>query len=329
MHFSISLIIPTNRVDSHFKKCLERVGHCIPQPLEVIVVLDGDTGQVLPDIAHVDIKTIRLPTAGGPGRARNVGAREAVGDLLLFVDGDVIIPDDICTRIDKAFSGEFKPDAVFGSYDGNPAAQGTVSQYKNLLHHHTHQHSSSDAFTFWTGCGVILRSRFIELNGFSEEYHQPSVEDIELGYRLKQAGGTIFLDKTIQVTHLKKWSLVEMVRTDFFQRAIPWSKIVFQYGGMHNDMNINLNSRLSVGVCFLMLSCLLLTVVNSLFFPAVFLLFFLLLFLNRDVFFFFLKRRGVLFFMKTIPLHFIYFLLGGVAFACVSFQHFWKKITKR
>ncbi len=321
MHSSISLIIPTDKVDSHFQQCLKSIGKCVPLPLEIIVVVDGDTGQVLSHIEGPDITIIRLPVCGGPGRARNAGAAEATGDILLFIDADVLIPADICLSIGRAFTVTPTPDAVFGSYDDTPPAQNTVSQYKNLLHHYTHQHSRSEAFTFWTGCGAILRSRFVELNGFDEEYLQPSIEDVELGYRLKQAGGTIFLDKTIQVTHLKKWTLVDMVHTDFFLRAIPWSRLIFQYGTMHNDMNINLKSRMSVVLCCLTLFCFSLTLVNTLFLLAVGLFFFLFLTVNRDMFLFFLKKRGLLFFLKTIPLHFLYSFLSCLAFCVVFFQH--------
>lgn len=325
MNRSISLIIPTDKVDTCFHKCLQRIGKCSPQPLEIIVVVDGDTGQVLPHHEGLDIKTIRLPLCGGPGRARNAGAAEASGDILLFVDADVLLPEDICLSVGRAFAAEPTPDAVFGSYDDNPPAQNTVSQYKNLLHHYTHQHSKSEAFTFWTGCGAILRQRFVELKGFNEKYLQPSIEDIELGYRLKQAGGSIFLDKTIKVTHLKKWSLPGMVHTDFFLRAIPWSRLIFQYGTMHNDMNISLESRMSVIFSCLTLFCFALIPVNTLFLPAGSLFFFLFLTVNRDIFLFFYKKRGVLFFGKTIPLHFLYSLLSALAFCVVSFQHFLKK----
>ncbi len=320
MHFSISLIIPTDRVDSSFQQCLQRIEKCIPPPQEVIVVIDGDNGQVLPDMKELEVKTVRLPVRGGPGRARDKGAEVASGDILLFIDSDVLVPEDICLKIDKAFCGDSKPDAVFGSYDDKPSAQNTVSQYKNLLHHYTHQHSNNEAFTFWSGCGALLRSRFIELNGFGNDYTQPSIEDIELGYRLKDAGGTILLDKSIQVTHLKNWSFVNMLRTDFFQRAIPWSRLILRYKSMPNDMNINLSSRVSVVLCFLVVSCLLLSMVKPFFFSTAILFFFLFLSVNRNIFLFFQHKKGILFSLQAIPLHFLYFLVSGLAFAMVFLQ---------
>ncbi len=321
MRKSISLIIPTYKTDTHLEQCLKHVGQCSPPPQEIILVVDGDTGQVLPQIERDDVKILRLPTPGGPGRARNAGAKEALGDILLFIDADVIVPVDICSKFYKAFSTDPKPDAVFGSYDDEPPEQSIVSQYKNLLHHYTHQNSETDAFTFWTGCGAILKSQFIELNGFSEQYTEPSIEDIELGYRLKQAGATILLDRSIQATHLKKWTLSDLVRTDFFLRAIPWSRLIIEHGTMNNDMNINLNSRMSVVVCFLLLFSLFLSIFHIVFAPSAALLFILFVIFNKHIFLFFLKKRGIVFSLKTIPLHLLYYLVSGFAFGSVFLKH--------
>ena len=56
----------------------------------------------------------------------------------------------------------------------------------------------------------------------------PSVEDIELGMRLTAAGSAIVLDPAIQGTHLKRWTLVQMVRTDLFKRGIPWVQLLLE-----------------------------------------------------------------------------------------------------
>ena len=59
-----------------------------------------------------------------------------------------------------------------------------LSQYKNLLHHFVHQGSSSDATTFWAGCAAVDRKVFVDIGGFdAARYDQPSIEDIEMGYR--------------------------------------------------------------------------------------------------------------------------------------------------
>ena len=71
------------------------------------------------------------------------------------------------------------------------------------------QNSNADANTFWAGCGAIRRSVFKDVGGFDEKkYKKPSIEDIDLGYRLSQKGYKIFLDKDIQVKHLKSWNFM-------------------------------------------------------------------------------------------------------------------------
>ena len=77
--------------------------------------------------------------------------------------------------------------AVFGSYDDEPAEVNFISQYRNMFHHFHHQHSDMEAFTFWAGCGAIKKSIFDEIGGFDQKrYTKPSIEDIELGYRIRK-----------------------------------------------------------------------------------------------------------------------------------------------
>ncbi len=321
MSDSISLIIPAKNIDTQLQLCLQSVAECVPAPLELIVVIDGYQGPVAPWLEQNTSRVIRLPESVGPGVARNIGAKEASGDILLFIDADVTLQSDICLKIDKAFDQKPQPDAVFGSYNDQPLVQDTISLYKNLLHHYTHQHAGRDAFTFWTGCGAILKKRFIELDGFSTDYKQPSIEDIELGYRLKRIGGNILLDHSLQVTHLKKWSFSGFIYTDFFLRAIPWSSLILQYGAMHNDLNINMKNRLSVICCMLMPFLFFLNIVSLQFIWLSIVAFMLLLLINRQIFILFIEKRGLFFTLQTIPLHILHYLLGGLAFSLV-FIHY-------
>jgi GT2 family glycosyltransferase len=136
--------------------------------------------------------------------------------------------------------------ALFGSYDDAPAATNFLSQYKNLFHHYVHQIANEEASTFWGACGAIRREVFLKLGGFDESYHQPCIEDIELGYRLKRAGYRIRLLKTLQVKHLKHWGVKSLLKTDFFQRALPWTELILRDRRLVNDLNLKTSSRVSV-----------------------------------------------------------------------------------
>ena len=112
-----------------------------------------------------------------------------------------------------------RADAVFGSYDDAPADPHVVSRFRNLLHHHVHQQGAGPATTFWSGLGAIRRD---SVRGRRRLRHGAlpgrEVEDVELGMRLHARGARIVLDPELLGTHLKRWTLREMVRTDLMPR---------------------------------------------------------------------------------------------------------------
>jgi len=68
----------------------------------------------------------------------------------------------------------------------------------------------------------VRRCIFLDLNGFDvNRYQSPSIEDIELAYRIRAAGGRIVLDPQFHGTHLKAWTMSEVISVDLFRRAIP------------------------------------------------------------------------------------------------------------
>jgi hypothetical protein len=66
---------------------------------------------------------------------------------------------------------------------------------------------------------------------------RPSIEDVELGWRITDRGGRIVLDPELQVTHLKRWTLRSLVRTDVIDRAIPWARWSLHRGRLSPELN--------------------------------------------------------------------------------------------
>ena len=158
-----------------------------------------------------ELIVVEAPPGLAPAAARNDGASRAVGDVLVFVDADVVVHADALARL-RAALADPSVDAVFGSYDDEPSAPGVVSAYRNLLHHHVHQQGAGEARTFWTGLGAIRRDVSVAAGGFdADAFPRPSVEDVELGARLFAAGARIVLDPLVQGTHLKEWRLLDTI----------------------------------------------------------------------------------------------------------------------
>ena len=168
--------------------------------------------------------------------------------MLVFVDADVVVHGDAIERLRGAFAADPALTAAFGSYDDAPAAPGTVSRFRNLLHHHVHASSPGPAETFWAGLGAVRRDAFAEAGGFdADRFPGPAVEDIDLGRRLRARGGRIVLDPEIRGTHLKRWSLAGMVRTDLAQRAIPWTRVQLEERRLASVLNLGWRQRVGRG----------------------------------------------------------------------------------
>ncbi len=223
---ALSCVVPATDSPPTLNRCLAAIRSVDDPPEQLIAVTD--------------------PPGAGPAAARNRGAADADGDVLVFVDSDVIVHPDSFVRIRDAFATDPGLVAVFGSYDDSPEAPGAVSGFRNLLHHHVHQRGAGPADTFWAGLGAVGREPFARAGGFdAERYPAPSVEDIELGMRLSAAGGRIRLDPAIQGTHLKSWSLPTMIRTDYASRGLPWSRLLLSAGRPSSSLNLGWRHLLS------------------------------------------------------------------------------------
>src|SRR5262245_44260985 len=118
--------------------------------------------------------------------------------VLFFVDADVVLHPDAIAR-GRAQLVDPSVDAVIGSYDDTPDARTLVSQFKNLAQHYFHQRAAGRR-SFWGACGFIRRPVFDAVGGFNEaRFSRPSIEDVELGWRVTHRGGRILLDPQILV----------------------------------------------------------------------------------------------------------------------------------
>ncbi len=312
---TISVIVPVHNGGVNFDRCLSSLAEALLPPKEIIVVADGDTDGSFRVAEAMGAQVLRTSIRGGPARARNLGACTAQGDILFFIDADVAIPPDAMGQITTVFRHEPGLAAVFGSYDAEPAATNFLSQYKNLLHHYIHQTACAEASTFWGACGAIRRDIFFALGGFDERYRQPSVEDIELGYRLHQAGHKIRLYKALQVKHLKRWDVASLLNSDFFYRALPWTELILRHRRFINDLNLRDSSRVSVMVAYGLVGAF----IAAWWWPGLLAvaagLALALLALNAPLYRFFQRKRGVRFALQSIPWHLLYYLYSGAAFA--------------
>jgi GT2 family glycosyltransferase len=317
----LTVVIPVYNGGSQLARCLDALLASDCTDYEIVVVDDGSTDDCASEARARGVSVLRLASRSGPAAARNLGATHARREIILFVDADVIVRRDTLGRVAARFEIE-NISAVFGSYDDAPEALSFVSQYKNLLHHFVHQQSSTDAATFWAGCGAIRRKAFETVGGFDESrYRRPSIEDIELGHRLRRKGFEIVLDKELQVKHLKRWTFRSLLRTDIFNRALPWSRLLLEHGPIINDLNLRVTDRICAALTGMAVASLILSFF-SMAFLAVMPASLAGVFLLNHRFHRFLKgRRGAWFALRAFPLLALYYFYSGTVFALCYVEH--------
>jgi GT2 family glycosyltransferase len=245
----LAVIIPAFENPQEVRTCLRSIIEGDFRPGEVVVVDDGSesgAGDIAASCEEYGARYLRMAKNAGPAAARNAGARATTASVLLFLDSDVSVHPGTIGNVAERLAGRPELAAIFGAYDDQPTAPGAASGFRNLLHHYVHLHSAGPASTFWAGCGAIRRNAFESVGGFREVYRRPSIEDVELGQRLHASGFPIELDPSIQVTHGKQWSLGGMFRTDLLQRAVPWTELAWESGGLPRGLNFGWGNRASV-----------------------------------------------------------------------------------
>jgi GT2 family glycosyltransferase len=314
----LSVIIPVYNAARELRECLSALLNSSRPGVEIMVVDDGSTDDTPAVARQMGVQILRLEKNSGPAAARNHGARYAKGEILFFVDADVVVAPGLVSRVPPIFAERPEMAAVFGSYDAFPRAPGIVSQYRNLLHHYVHQGGEPEASTFWAGCGAIRRSVFETVGGFNESrFPRPSIEDIELGYRLRGAGYRIRLEKDLQGTHLKRWTLWSVIHTDIQRRAIPWAHLMLESKLTPNDLNVKTAQRFSGALVLLTCVFFFLGILRVELLGLAGLTSLAVIFLNRDLYRFFLRHRGALFATACIPLHFLYFFYSTLSYLFV------------
>ncbi len=148
----VSAIVPVYNARQDLDQCLDALLSSSYKHLEILVVDDASTENPAPIALKKGIPVFRLEVQSGVAAARNLGVRHATGEILLFVDSDVVVKTDSIERLVKNFRSDPDIAAVFGSYDDTPAASNFFSQYRNLFHHFLHQESNR-----WAGQNLGTR----------------------------------------------------------------------------------------------------------------------------------------------------------------------------
>lgn len=115
----VSIIIPVFNEEKVISDCLNSLADQSYQDLEILIVDDGSTDKTLEVLSTFKVKTLEIRILQqkhlGPAKARNLGAENSNGDILVFVDSDMTFNKDFIKKLvkpilDKQAIGTFSKD---------------------------------------------------------------------------------------------------------------------------------------------------------------------------------------------------------------------------
>jgi glycosyltransferase involved in cell wall biosynthesis len=214
---TISIIIPAYNAARTLSQTLTALCAAQPLPLEIIVVNDGSTDDTAQIAKSFGVRVLSLEKNIGAAAAKNRGADNAHGDILLFTDADIVPRQDIVANVLEVFQAR-GCDGMVGLLDENIPAKNWASQFKNLWMNFTYVRLENlpRIGLFYTSIAAMKRATFLELGGFDEHYRGASIaEDTEFGQRAWGQQVPIVLAPNVRVVHLKAYSVVEVLSEDF------------------------------------------------------------------------------------------------------------------
>ena len=208
----ISIIIPIYNSSLTLNECLNSIFNSSYKNYEVIVVSDKSTDNSVDIAKKYKTKVIELSQNRGPGAARNKGSEEAQGEILLFLDSDVIInKDSLNLIIDKFQIDEIN--AIQGIYSHQPNYKCVATQfYQSYLCYYVWAENKKYASTLVTGCFAVRKKIFNKLNGFDVNIENPSCEDEKFGYSLIENGYKIPILRNLQVVHRVNYGVIKFIK---------------------------------------------------------------------------------------------------------------------
>ncbi len=307
-----TIVIPARNAAPWLQRSLGSIMASLPFGWEVILVDDASTDNTATFAQTLGATVISHPHPTGPAQARNTGVSHSRSDIIIFLDADVEATSSTLIGLWDALAENPRLHAVFGSYDSRPAVHTTASLFRNLLHHYIHQKNQGPVATFWSGCGAIRRSAFEAAGGFRSQ-NITRMEDIDLGYRLTDAGYSIELHPYIQCKHLKRWTLLSILKTDIFKRATPWTIMQLQRNRPETNLNLSKNEALSALYIILFAAFAIAGLALPGLLPSILFLSLssislsIFLYTQFDFYQFLAQRRGLTFSLKAFPLHILYY----------------------
>ena len=225
----VSIVIPVKNGSAVLDPCLRAIKRSSYKNFELIVVDDHSTDETVAVARSHGASVYEAADGSGANSARNYGAARAKGDILVFIDSDIIVGRETILEIVETLD-QGGLDAVVGLYSAKHRHESFVSQYKNLWVRYSYIKSPPAIDWLFGAISGIKRPAFEKMGGFNVDlmaHH--GHDDIELGKRFARENLSITLNMDIEVEHLKRYTFWSFVRNEF-HRSLGFAELAIRFG---------------------------------------------------------------------------------------------------
>ncbi len=289
---NVSVVIPAYNSEKTIKECIKAVLKQQIKDKEVIVVDDGSEDDTAEIVKKFDEVKYLYQKQSGPAKARNLGIKNAKGEIIAFIDSDCTAEKNWLKEMLLSFNDE-KVIGVQGTYKSKQKE--LIAKFVQLEIEERYEYLKKSRQLDWIGSysAAYRKKALNEVNCFDESFPKASGEDPELSFKLQEQGHALVFNPEAIVWHRHPSTLIDYLKTKFshaFYRVNLYSK---HRKKIIKDSYTPQRIKVQIILFYLMLISLLGTVViNQLIYLAA--LFLVLLFMTAIPFSLFALKKNTL-----------------------------------
>lgn len=221
----LSVVVPVFNSENTLRSCLQAIKNSSFSNIELIVVDDGSTDQSASIAKQFADKIVLHGRNLSRIQARNTGMEHASGDIIAFIDSDIVIGKNSLEIVSRYFKENADVTAITGLLSDQHPNQDFFSQYKNLYMNYVFKKlPKTVTFLFGSIFAIRKSAAVIMVNTF------PKGEDTALGQELSRNGEKISFLRNLEVVHLKKYTFLSWIKNDF-EIPFNWTSVFLAYRG--------------------------------------------------------------------------------------------------
>jgi glycosyltransferase involved in cell wall biosynthesis len=213
----VSIVIPNYNYGAVLGRCLEAALSQTYENIEVVLVDDCSTDDSLAVAATYSCAVFSTGTNGGEAVARNVGVQNSRGDVLFFLDSDLVLQPDAVEKAVDLLHREPSIGCVYGIYEKTPLVKaGLVKEYRTLQAHYWRISSLGDADAGFFSIAALRRSVWDAVGPFKP---LRVGEEMDYGARVSQVTRAVLTDE-VRGLHDDEERLPRLLRKLFIRARV-------------------------------------------------------------------------------------------------------------